>query len=120
MRERDLSQTELFELVAVELGYSLKSRTVIRAFLEDREPTDDQAVVLRKHFGEPAPEPVSQPVDPQPDLISSINALVKALDADREERQALTRAIAALAESLSTRPGAEASPERRAPRATAG
>ena len=54
------------------------------------------------------------------DLTAAIASLVAALDADREERQALTRAIAALAESLATRPGDGESPVPPVLRATAG
>ena len=54
------------------------------------------------------------------DLLSAITALVAALDADREERLALTRAIAALAQSLARTPEAEGSPARRVLRETAG
>lgn len=54
------------------------------------------------------------------DLTAAIGALVAALDRDREERLALTRAIAALARSLATQPEGEESPEPPALRATAG
>jgi hypothetical protein len=119
MRERDLSQTQMFEIVGAELELGPKSRTAFRAFLQRREPTDDQAAILRKHFGEPPPQLTPEP-EPQPDLLSAINALVKALDADREERQALTRAIAALAQSLATRAECEESPAQPALQGTTG
>jgi transcriptional regulator with XRE-family HTH domain len=53
-------------------------------------------------------------------IAQAVSDLLVALDADRVERSALTRAIAALARSLAKRPGDEESRVLRAPRETAG
>lgn len=50
----------------------------------------------------------------------AVTSLVAALDADRVERQALTRAIRALVRSLPIPSGAEESPARRVPRRSTG
>lgn len=121
-RERGWSATRLFEEVYADLNLSAKSRTAFLPLLHDAEPDEHEAAVLRAHFGEPNPDlgPEAEPVETPGDLTAAITALVDALDRDREERLALTRAIAALAESLAMRQGSEESPVPPALRGTAG
>lgn len=71
MRERDLSQTNVFDLVRDELGYATTSRTALRGIFSDKQPDERQAAVLTRHFGAPAPEPVASEID-APDLVSAI------------------------------------------------
>lgn len=69
MQDRKWSRVRLFEEVYAELGYSPKSRSALLPLLIDHEPTEDQAAVLRKHFGEPpevAPEPTTATETPDP------------------------------------------------------
>lgn len=73
---------------------------------------------LTELFGESAPDGGGDYATA--DLAAAISALVGALDRDREERMALTRAIAALAQSLARRPEGAESPAPLAPRAKAG
>ena len=73
----------------------------------DRRPAPETMAALERMFGSRAPGGT----DPAGDLVVAIRSLVEALDRDREERMALTRAIAALAQSLARRPEDEESPE---------
>lgn len=57
MRERDLSQTNVFELVREELGYGAKSRSALLGVFSDEPPDERQAEALRRHFGEPSVGP---------------------------------------------------------------
>ena len=94
------------------------SADTVRGWESGRGIGPDFLRALETLFGEEAPNGGGG--SPNGDLAAAISALVDALDRDREERLALTRAIAALAESLATRPGDGESPEQPVLRATAG
>lgn len=78
MRERDLSQTNVFGLVADELGLAPTSRTALRDLFSDKTPDERQAAALRRHFGEPPAEP--EPPAPAGDaLVESVQEQTKTI-----------------------------------------
>jgi hypothetical protein len=113
-RERDWNQTQAFEALGPGLGLGLKSRASYLALdAGSRSPRPQEAEFLVKFFGrepddmppaEPAPDPIMAALAEQ---TAAIKTLVAAMDADREERRALVRALSALAKSLSTPQAAE-------------
>lgn len=132
-RERDLSQTQAFELVAVGLGLSPKSRAVYAAIdMGDRQPRAEEAEYLASVFGWP-PEGTADAsgATETPDALVSalqaqtaaINALVAELQQEREDGRdvatAFDRAASRLLEVL--RPGDSGAPvARSAPRGSTG
>lgn len=122
-RERDLSQTQAFELVYEGLGISPKSRAVYLAIdMGDRQPSKTEAEYLASVFGWPS-EAVEPPVTPDT-LAAAINrqaaaleALVARLDGDWSDRLAkIEQEVGLLLPLL----GHEGSQERLARRGTTG
>jgi hypothetical protein len=97
MRERGWSRVRLFEEIGAELGYAAKSRSGFLPLLSDREPTEAQAAVLRRHFGEPAPTDDSASGTHTPEA----GSLAELVEAMRAQTEAITRLVATL-ETAST------------------
>ena len=117
MRDRDLSQTNVFDEVREELGYATTSRSAIVRVFSDKEPDARQAEVLARHYGQPAPLPIEEP-GPSADVTGLVAAMTAALlaqttaltdlradlaqarDDAREERSAMTKMLADLGDEL--------------------
>jgi transcriptional regulator with XRE-family HTH domain len=100
-------------------GIEVRPSTIRGIESGNKQPGRQLLRALAGVYGSKPPATTGDP-EPSADLFSAITALVAALDADREERLALTRAIAALAQSLATRPEGGGSPELRALRESPG
>lgn len=114
MRENSWSRVILFEKVGAELGYGPKSRSALLPLLVDKDPTDAQAAVLRRHFGEPAAEmqdPAGAKESGDP-LIAALNAQTAAISALVAElalsRAAQVEATAVAFQALGSLAGAPA------------
>jgi hypothetical protein len=106
MRERGWSRVRLFEEVGAELGYAPKSRSGFLPLLADREPTEAQALILRRHFGEPSPDPAADVAHTEAagsiDLAAAIRELTTELRASRDERASMAARLAEVEAVLST------------------
>lgn len=99
-------------------GIQVRPSTIRGIESGNKQPGRQLLRALTGVYGSKPPVTTADP-EPPADLLSAITALVAALDADREERLALTRAIAALAQSLATTPEVGELLRRRVPRETA-
>ena len=113
-----LSPEQVVERLAL-AGIEVRSSTIRGIESGNKQPGRQLLRALAGVYGSKPPTTTGDP-EPPADLAAAINALVAALDADREERLALTRAIAALAESLATRSEGEGSPVQRVRQKTTG
>jgi hypothetical protein len=102
--ERDLSQTQAFELVCERIGWSRHSRTAYTAIDNgDRQPKGIEVTVLGAEFGWP-PDP-QDAEDAPPDQAALIKALAAQTEAinrlvDRLESLASTAIRAGVADEL--------------------
>lgn len=80
-RDRDLSQTQAFELVYAGLGISPKSRAVYLAIdMGDRQPTATEAEYLASVFGWPSePTEATESGDPLVAALTRQSAAIEAL-----------------------------------------
>ena len=121
-QQRNLSQTQAFELVHVRMGWSAKSRTAYRAIdMGERQPSHDEAAILAEEFGWP-PEPEINDDLEDPTLAAALLAIAGELRAAREERTTLVARVeemdAVLRNLVARTTGAEAMPP--APHESAG
>lgn len=87
MREQGWSRVRLFEEIAPEMGWAPKSRSAMLPLLEDREPTEAQAQILARHFGEP---PVTNEPAPDKEGTGSTAEIVAAI---REQTMAMRELV---------------------------
>jgi hypothetical protein len=85
MRERDLSQTNVFDEVRDELGYASTSRSAIVRVFSDKEPDARQAEVLARHYGTP---PVGMET-PTPGELSLQERAVRAAERQADALEAI-------------------------------
>lgn len=99
MRELNLSQTNVFELVRDELGYAPKSRSALHRVFSDKEPEPRQAEALARHFGMP---PDFSPPKPEPVAIDPVAAAIEAQTKVMSQQLAATRMQNSLMSKLLT------------------
>jgi hypothetical protein len=107
-RERGWSATRMFEEVLADLHLGEKSRSAFLPLLGDRQPDDETATVLARHFGEPRPEDQvpatgSEPVSLEERRVLALERQATAAEAQVEATRENTAMLRAMITAL--RPG---------------